>query len=191
MTISGLNTLAQPLSLGPELQAAADVVENAGQIWTSEHVIKILQKKAAEWSLLPTHQEVAAAGVYRHTANCHKWLGTGQCASHLTKQCKFAHEEEFKNRPDLLPICPWLDGHGKCLNNGGRKCHYKHPPGTQFITQECAASAVASAVSQDSVSDLSAIKTMLLAIIKDQTDQQAAMAEQRALITHLLAPDDA
>ena len=67
MKISGLNTLVQPLLLAPELQAAADVVENAGGTWTPEHVIKILQKRAAEWALLPTHKEVAAAIVYRHT----------------------------------------------------------------------------------------------------------------------------
>ena len=67
MKISGLNTLVQPLSLGPELQGAADVVENAGETWTPEHVIKILRKRAAEWALLPTHKEVAAASVFRHS----------------------------------------------------------------------------------------------------------------------------
>ena len=63
-----------------------------------------------------------------------------------------------------------------------------------LLAKARAASAVASAAPQaapkDTASDLSAIKTMLLAIIKEQTDQQAAMAEQRALITHLLSPDE-
>ena len=75
MTISGLNTLVQPLLLAPELQAAADVVENAGGTWTPEHVIKILHKRATEWALLPTHKEIAAGAVYRHTTQYHKWLG--------------------------------------------------------------------------------------------------------------------
>ncbi len=37
MKISGLYALVQPLLLGPELQAAADVVENAGATWAPEH----------------------------------------------------------------------------------------------------------------------------------------------------------
>ena len=72
MIISGLNTLVQPLLLVPELQAAADVVENTGGTWTPEHVIRILHKKATEWALLPTHKEVAAAsvGILRHSTQC-------------------------------------------------------------------------------------------------------------------------
>ena len=89
-----------------------------------------------------------------------------------------------------------MDNNGTCLNTAKLGCFFKHPPGTTLSmpstlpAQERAASAVASAAPQDTVSDLSAIKTMLLAIIKEQTDQQAAMAEQRALITHLLSPDE-
>ena len=78
MKISGLYALVQPLLLGPELQAAADVVENAGETWTPEHVIKILHKRASEWALLSPPKEVAATSRDRHhTTQCHiKMAGT-------------------------------------------------------------------------------------------------------------------
>jgi len=86
MKISGLYALVQPLLLGPELQAAADVVENAGDTWTPEHVIKILHKRAAEWALLSPPKEVAATSRDRHhTAQCHKWLGRSVCEPHYEK----------------------------------------------------------------------------------------------------------
>ena len=123
MKISGLNTLVQPLLLGPELQAAADVVENAGGTWTPEHVTKILLKRASEWALLPTHKEVACASVFRHTTQCHKWLGPeGKCDAHKRGACRFAHDAEFKCRSDLLPNCPYLDSTGNCLNTAKLGC---------------------------------------------------------------------
>ena len=102
MKISGLYALVKPLLLAPELQAAADVVENAGETWAPEHVIKILHKRAAEWALVTPPKEVAAASMHRqHTAQCHKWLARGTCEPHARNQCKYAHDAEFKNRPDL------------------------------------------------------------------------------------------
>ena len=82
MIISGLNTLVQPLMLAPELQAAANVVENSGRLWTSKDLIAILQRKGEEWLMLPAYTEVAAlagGGVLRHMATCHNWMTHGRC----------------------------------------------------------------------------------------------------------------
>ena len=182
MKISGLETLAQPLSLGPELQAAADAVENAGDIWTPEHLIKILHKRAAEWALLPTHKEVAAASVYRHSTQCHKWLGRGACEPHRRGHCKFAHDDEFKNRPDLLPSCPYMDNTGKCVNTSKNGCHYKHPPGTTLYTQPVQERA-AFAVANPQTSELAELKAMILTLMKEG-------AEHKALITAILTESE-
>ena len=146
MIVSGLNTLVQPLSLAPELQAAADVVENAGETWAPEHVIKILKKRAAEWAMLPTHKKIAAAVVFRHSTQCHKWLGRGACKAYMYARSnsrvepalmkiarKYAHDAEFKLRPDLLPPCPYMNTTGTCINTARLGCYFKHPPGTKCL----------------------------------------------------------
>ena len=150
-------------------------MENAGETWTAEHVIKILHKRAAEWALPTPPKEVAAASMHRqHTAQCHKWLGRGVCEPHTRNSCKYAHDAEFKHRPDLLPTCPYLDNTGKCCNTWKTGCNYKHPPGTTLSTpstqpaQERAASAVAS--------EMDDLKAMIRTLMKEGAEHKAMMA---------------
>ena len=75
-----------------------------------------------------------------------------------------------------------MDVTGKCLNNS--RCPFKHPPGTTH-TLKRAASAVSS--HDQHASDIADIKTMLYAIIKEQTEQKATITEQKALFTAFLA----
>ena len=123
---------------------------------------------------------LAAAVVYRHTTQCHKWLGRGICDSHARNNCKYAHDGEFKLRPDLLPPCPYLDNNGKCCSTWKNGCSYKHPPCTTLSTpstqpaQERDASVVAS--------ELDELKAMISTLMKEG-------AEHKALIAAIIAEE--
>jgi hypothetical protein len=201
MIRAGLETLVRPLKLADEIKVATDCLEGAGGIFTADHLIALIQKRASEGLMLPsikapaTDKAYAAAGVYRHTTTCHQWLALGRCSRGST--CSWAHDKEFKGRIDLVPTCPRLAAEGHCpLNN----CYYKHPtasvPATLPVTlpsQERAAAAV-----QDTHTlDLAQIKTMLSEILKVQgeqqmclTQQQALLTEHKAFIAHILTDDD-
>ena len=135
----------------------------------------------------------AASAVYRHTTQCHQWLGKGACTR--GSHCSWAHDPEFKGRTDLVPTCPHLAAEGKCpLKN----CYYRHPtpsgaanlPATLPVNLPSKDRAAA-AVHDDTLAyDMAEIKTMLYGIIKEQAEQKTAITEHKAFITNLLAEDD-
>ena len=193
MICAGLETLVRPLKLADEIKVATDCLEGAGGIFTSDHLIALIQKRASEGLMLPsnkapaTDKACAAVGVYRHATACHQWL-TGKCSR--GSNCSWAHDKEFKGRTDLVPTCPRLAADGECTFP---QCYYKHPtpsvlatPPVTLPSQERAAAAVHDTLAYD----MAEIKTMLYGIIKEQAEQKTAITEHKAFITNLLAEDD-
>ena len=148
MAMRGLEILVRHLPLANEIEAARNIHENADKKWTLPDLTKILQKRATEWLLLPTVQEVAAASVPRNQSNqkrwpaptCHLWLATGACTR---QDCTFKHTPEHKGRSDLLPFCPHLDDKGKCTRHN---CMFKHHPDVPL--QQAQAPELAAAATQ-------------------------------------------
>jgi len=202
MIRAGLEALVRPLKLADEIKVATDCLESAGGVFTADHLIALIQKRASEGLMLPPTKELSAckafaAGVFRHTTQCHQWLSKGACSR--GQNCSWAHDKEFKGRTDLVPTCPRLADVGKCTNNN---CYYKHPTSTdsgattQPVTLHSTERAAA-AVHDTLVYDMAEIKTLLHGIMKLQADQQATITDQQALITEhkafittLLADDE-
>lgn len=188
MAIRGLMILVQHLPLATEIEAAKNILENADKTWTLPDLTKILQRRAAQWLLLPTIKDVAAASVQRiqkrfNLPTCHKWLANGCCNR---QGCNFAHTPEHKGRSDLLPVCPYMDDEGNCNRT---HCIFKHLPDATL--QPAAAQEVAAAAKTPNqhTSELDELKAMMLTLIKDQAEQKAIITEQKALITAMLTEE--
>ena len=107
MILVGLNTLVANLHMAAEIDAAVNILEATGAVWTSGHLLAILNRRAEEWAMLPMHlpsHEVAAAAKSAHYSQCHRWLALGSCM-HPPGTCLFAHDADFKGRADLVPNC--------------------------------------------------------------------------------------
>ena len=181
-------SLVQHLPLATEIEAAKNILENADKTWTLPDLTKILQRRAAQWLLLPTIKDVAAASVQRiqkrfNLPTCHKWLANGCCNR---QGCNFAHTPEHKGRSDLLPVCPYMDDEGNCNRT---HCIFKHLPDATL--QPAAAQEVAAAAKTPNqhTSELDELKAMMLTLIKDQAEQKAIITEQKALITAMLTEE--
>ena len=103
--------------------------EQEGPLQLLLNLIALIQKRASEGLMLPSaaaaKETAAASAVYRHTTQCHQWLGKGTCSRGPT--CSWAHDPEFKGRTDLVLTCPHLAAEGKCpLKN----CYYRLTTGT-------------------------------------------------------------
>ena len=55
MICAGLETLVRPLKLADEIKVAADCLEGAGGIFTSDHLIALIQKSPSEGVMLPSN----------------------------------------------------------------------------------------------------------------------------------------
>ena len=53
MIRAGLETLVRPLRLADEIKVATDCLEGAGGIFTADHLIALIQKRASEGLMLP------------------------------------------------------------------------------------------------------------------------------------------
>jgi hypothetical protein len=181
MAIRGLMILVQHLPLATEIEATRNIVENADKKWTLQDLTKILQKRAAEWLMLPTVKDVAALSVNRppkryNLPTCHLWLANGYCGR---EQCNFDHTPEHKGRSDLLPFCPHSDDKGNCNRPN---CKFKHHPDAtlpQAPSQEVAAAA---AQPTQHTSEMDELKAMILTLMKEG-------AEHKALITAMLTEE--
>ena len=133
---AGLMTLVRPLKLADEIKVATDCLEGAGGTFTAANLIALIQKRASEGLMLPSaaaaKETAAASAVYRHTTQCHQWLGKGTCSRGPT--CSWAHDPEFKGRTDLVPTCPRQAAEGKCSINS---CYYKHPTPSGSAKSAC------------------------------------------------------
>jgi len=180
MNRAGLNDLVSKLQMADEITAATNIIESTGD-WTSTHLIALIRRRAGEWIFLPPlpYKEIACAGVFKYTTQCHQWLA-GSCKK--SHDCKWLHDPEFKGRKDLLPFCNRMDVDGNCPLS---TCIFQHP--IPSVPKHVAASATGVPPALPSGSsyhnELVEIKNILLGLLTEQTAQKALIADMLAEAT--------
>jgi len=185
MKLAALNTLIKPLQMADEIKAAENICECRGDLWTYELQLAIVERRAAEWVMLPSHKETAAVSTHRqkHQPNlCNNWLGDGKCHNHTQKNCMWSHDPMFKGRSDLLPPCPNLAQTGTCTKY---KCHYRHNLDATTPTLPAQALVAADTPEQQpsQTSEVAELRTMLLSLMKDGAEQKALITAVTAMLT--------
>ena len=184
MAIRGLMLLVQHLPLATEIEATKNIVENADKKWTLQDLTKILQKRAAEWLMLPSANEVAAVSVNRnpkryHLPTCHNWLALVAKGFCTRKDCPYEHV--LQNTKDVL-----ISSHSAIQDKGNctrHNCIFKHLPDATL--PQAPAQEVAAAATQPNqhTSELDELKAMVRTLMKEGADQ-------KALITAILASEE-
>ena len=55
MILVELNTLVANLHMAAEIDSGVNILEATGAVWTSGHLLAILNRRAEEWAMLPMH----------------------------------------------------------------------------------------------------------------------------------------
>ena len=53
MKLGALNTLIKPLQMADEIKAAENICEGRGGLWTYALQLEIVERRAAEWVMIP------------------------------------------------------------------------------------------------------------------------------------------